>query len=221
MTFQWWRTCIILCWWSSEEYFLLNKKTTSLICQDRTWGLWAFCREISVQSEQQKGTKHMVGTLSSLCLLALCHPGTHLLLLWAKGETGNLKRAFTPANVIFKHFLHELSHFEALSDSLEQFEGGPKEMTAARLGYSCDWKVDNGWGGRGKCCCPRRKVIWWKSFAKPSSAVVESSLSSGLSAVSEPSLSHGELINGVSLGASCTASFLLAGKGGWTERTVV
>lgn len=162
MTFQGWKTCVILRWWSSEEHLCWTRKPHPWCVRAGLKASEPFfqrdigaIREIWVQSEQQKGTNPMVGTLSGLCLLALCHRGTHLLP-WAKGETGNLKPAFTPVNVIFKHFLHGLSHFKALSDSLTQSEGGPKEMTAARLGYSRDWKVDNGWGGRGKCCCPRR-----------------------------------------------------------------
>lgn len=145
---------------------------------------------MSGQCEQQKGRNPMVGTTTSLCLLALCHRGTHLLP-WAKGETGNLNPAFIPANVIFRSFLRGLSHCKALSDSWKQSEGRPKEMRAARPGYSCDWELDNGWGGRGKCCCPRSQVISWKSFAKARPAGVESTLSSGFSAVSEPSCTMG------------------------------
>lgn len=193
----------------------LKEKTTSLICQHRTWELCAFCRERHQCNLGSRRAEIIWGVQYPACVLW----GTHLPP-WAKGETGNLNPAFIPANVISRSFLHGLSHFRALSDSLKESEGRPKAVKVARLGYSCDCKADNGWVGEGSAAAHADKPSDGKAL--PSQGLLQwKAKCLGGSQLCQSPPAPRELIHWVPLGDSCTAPFSLPGLEGWAEHTVI
>lgn len=113
---------------------------------------------------------------------------------------------------------------------------GAKRRDGSRQGCSRVWRVDGGWGGRGRPeewgqrgSIAATQISRWKEKlcqAKAGCRGKRIVLSAQSRSVPGPSgtialLHQGDLLHFVPLGASCTASFLRCGKEGWTKRIVI